>query len=103
MTLRKAQRFAAVAVLAGSLFLVAAPVQARDLGPAPNVWQWMQDLQKIWKGVSFFWVWSDQPRPQNSGDLRKGGGALDPNGSPGSTTPPASASGDAGHISDPNS
>jgi hypothetical protein len=105
MTQRKAQRFAAAFALAGILFLVAAPVQARDLGPAPHAWQWIQDLWT--KGAFFLWSWGEPaaPTPEISGDLRKQGPGVDPNGSPSSgsgSNPPANPSGDVTGGSDPN-
>lgn len=98
MTLRKAQRFAAAAALAGILFLAAAPVQARDLGPAPRTWQWIQDL---WRGISFFWSWTDRDSP---GDFQKEGPGSDPNGasSTGSAASPEGNSGITASPTDPN-
>ncbi|HEV8582663.1 MAG TPA: hypothetical protein VGX68_26650 [Thermoanaerobaculia bacterium] len=102
MTQRKAQRFAAAVALAGILLLAAAPVHARDLGLAPCSWQRIQDLWM--KGVSFLWSWSEPAAPDTSGDLRKEGYGLDPDGShsAGSTAPAGGNSSLAGKPADPN-
>jgi hypothetical protein len=107
MTQRTPQRFAAAAALAAVLFLTAAaPAQARDLGPAPRAWQWLQEL---WiKGTSVLWNWSEPavPAPGFSGELRKEGPGSDPNGAPSpgpsSATPACDTCGDAGPGSDPD-
>ncbi len=100
MTQRTVQRFVAVAALAGILFLTAAPVQARDLGPAPRVLQWLQDLWS--RGVSTLWelAGSGSPAADHSGSFRKEAGGTDPNGTPkpGSSALAADESG----VTDPN-
>ena len=107
MTPRTLQRFAALVILAATLFLIAAaPAQARQLEPMPSGWQWLQDLWT--KSASSFWNWleltaSDRPAQGNS---RKAGHGTDPNGStlpgPGTSSSTCSDCGDAGHGTDPN-
>jgi len=103
MTQRTVQRFVAVAALAGILFLTAAPVQARDLGPAPRVMQWLQDLWS--KGVSTLLELAESrsPAPGVSGSFQKESGVTDPDGSHTSgTTPPAGTNADNTGGTDPN-
>jgi len=103
MTQRTVRRSVAVTALAGILFLAAAPVQARDLGPAPRVLQWLQDFWS--EGVSTFWELAGprSPAPVDFRSLGKEAGATDPNGSRTSgTTLPAGTNGDQGSGSDPD-
>ena len=97
MTQRTVQRFVAVAALAGILFLTATPVQARDLGPAPRVLQWVQDLWS--RGVSILWEFAAPGSSDLRGNLSKESGGSDPDGKP---KPPATTNQGAGSSSYPN-
>jgi hypothetical protein len=99
MTLRTAQRFATAAALVAILFLAAAPAQARDLGPAPGAWHWIQDLWT--KGVSFFWSWAEPSSADRPNDLQKGGVGSPPSGGP-TSLPSCDSCVDQGPGSDPN-
>ena len=93
MTQRTLQRFVTAGALAATLFLAPA-AQARELSSVERAWQWFQGM----------WSWS-APTPAPSGhSVTKGGGSIDPNGSPRGTTQTSSACTgcDAGPGLDPN-
>jgi hypothetical protein len=106
MSQRTPQRFAAAALAAVLFLAAAAPVQARDPGPVPRPWQWLQDLWT--KGGSVLWYWNGLVAPvgETSRDLQKEGLGADPDGAngpgPGSAAPSGGTSGDAGPGSDPD-
>ncbi len=101
MSQRSLRRHLTAGVLA-TVLLGATPAHARDFGTAGGVWGWMQE---VWgRGVAAFW--DREAVRRETGDQRKEGHGIDPNGAttpqPNSMPTDCSSCSDQGHGLDPN-
>ena len=98
----KARRYAALGIFVAMASLAGAnPAQAREIGTAGRVWQWMQEAWQL----NALIPWNRPAAPAaNARITEKEGPGLDPNGKP---APPSSSSicdfcSDLGWGIDPN-